>query len=84
MNPNTMNRAFPAKEIPDYDEFIYIIRDTTDGSFIDGSKERKSSFKTLEELALKHPDREFVLYRAIKAMKNKSTTTHQLLAKDLE
>lgn len=84
MNPNTMNRAFPAKQIPDVDEYIYLIRREDTGSVIPASKERASAFKYHEDLTKNNPDTEFVLYRAIKAMKNKSTTTHQLLAKDLE
>ena len=84
MNPYVMNRAFPAKEIPEIDEYEYFIRRSDTGACIPSSKERASAFKYHEELAKNNPDVEFILYRAVKAMKNKSTTTHQLLAKDLE
>lgn len=84
MTPSTMNRAFPAKQIPEIDEYEYLIRRSDNGAIIPASKERASAFKYHEQLAKNNPDVEFILYRAVKAMKNKSTTTHQLLAKDLE
>lgn len=80
LNPSYL----PGKQIPDVDDYVYLIIRTDSGACIPSSKERASAFKYHEELAKNNPDVEFILYRAVKAMKNKSTTTHQLLAKDLE